>query len=150
MSRCLHFVPLRRFYDVLFVPLFCRPREKCGRFWKTTWLHNVDNIQQKDIKTFWNRIHSKTWRLVQGMTSRIQIRSFRSSFLPVLKIKQFRGFQNGRTSERRIPMRTTPAPSPSTTSARWIQAKKYLIFSIWKKKLPIFQTLNWKVVGYGT
>jgi hypothetical protein len=46
----LHFVPLRRFYDVLFVPLFCRPREKCGILWKTTWLHNVDNIRQKDIK----------------------------------------------------------------------------------------------------
>ncbi len=46
----LHFVPLRRLYDVLFVPLFCRPREKCGILWKTTWLHNVDNIRQKDIK----------------------------------------------------------------------------------------------------
>ncbi len=46
----LHFKPLWRFYDVLFVPLFCRPREKCGRLWKTTWLHNVDNIRQKDIK----------------------------------------------------------------------------------------------------
>ncbi len=46
----LHFVPLRRFYDVLFVPLFCHPREKCGILWKTTWLHNVDNIRQKDIK----------------------------------------------------------------------------------------------------
>ena len=49
----LHFVPLRRFYAVLFVPLFCRPREKCGTMWKTTWLHNVDNIRQKDIITFW-------------------------------------------------------------------------------------------------
>ena len=52
----LHFVPLRRFYAVLFVPLFCRPREKCGTMWKTTWLHNVDNIRQKDIKNlnkFW-------------------------------------------------------------------------------------------------
>ncbi len=47
----LHFVPLRRFYDVLFVPLFCRPRENCGRLWRTMWLHNVDNIRQKDIKT---------------------------------------------------------------------------------------------------
>jgi hypothetical protein len=46
----LHFVPLRRFYDVLFVPLFCLPRDKCGTLWKTTWLHNVDNIRQKDIK----------------------------------------------------------------------------------------------------
>ncbi len=46
----LHFVPLQRFYDILFVPLFCRPREKCGILWKTTWLHNVDNIRQKDIK----------------------------------------------------------------------------------------------------
>jgi hypothetical protein len=36
-------------YAVLFVPLFCRPREKCGILWKTTWLHNVDNIRQKDI-----------------------------------------------------------------------------------------------------
>ncbi len=36
-------------YDVLFVPLFCCPREKCGRLWKTTSLHNVDNIRQKDI-----------------------------------------------------------------------------------------------------
>ncbi len=27
----LHFVPLRRFYAVLFIPLFCCPREKCGR-----------------------------------------------------------------------------------------------------------------------
>jgi hypothetical protein len=26
----LLFVPLRRFYDVLSVPLFCRLREKCG------------------------------------------------------------------------------------------------------------------------
>ncbi len=48
----LHFVPLRRFYDVLFVPLFCLPREKCGTLWKMTWLHNVDNIRQKDIKYF--------------------------------------------------------------------------------------------------
>ena len=47
----LYFVPLRRFYDALFVPLFCRLREKCGILWKTTWLHNVDNIRQKDIKT---------------------------------------------------------------------------------------------------
>ncbi len=46
----LHFVPLRLFYAVLFVPLFCRPREECGRLWRTTWLHNVDNIWQKDIK----------------------------------------------------------------------------------------------------
>ncbi len=46
----LHFVPLRRFYAVLFIPLFCRPREKCGTLWKTTWLHNVANIRQKDIK----------------------------------------------------------------------------------------------------
>jgi hypothetical protein len=52
----LHFVPLRRFYDVLLVPLFCRPRETCGRLWKTTWLHNVDNIRQKDIKMFLNRV----------------------------------------------------------------------------------------------
>ncbi len=49
----LHFVPLRRFYAVLFVPLFCRLREKCGTLWKTTWLHNVDNIRQKDIKKFY-------------------------------------------------------------------------------------------------
>ncbi len=41
----LHFVPLRRFYAVLFVPLFCRLREKWG-----TWMHNVDNMRQKDIK----------------------------------------------------------------------------------------------------
>jgi hypothetical protein len=27
----LHFVPLRRFYAVVFIPLFCRPRDKCGR-----------------------------------------------------------------------------------------------------------------------
>ena len=47
----LHFVPLRRFYAVLFVPLFCRPRDKCGTMWKTTWLHNVDNIRRKDIKS---------------------------------------------------------------------------------------------------
>ncbi len=57
----LHFVPLRRFYAVLFIPLFCRLREKCGTLWKTTWLHNVDNIRQKDIKIllyFWpNEIH---------------------------------------------------------------------------------------------
>ncbi len=46
----LHFVPLRRFYAVFFIPLFCRLREKCGTLWKTTWLHNVDNIRQKDIK----------------------------------------------------------------------------------------------------
>ena len=46
----LHFVPLRRFYAVLFVPLFCRLREKCGTLWKMTWLHNVENIRQKDIK----------------------------------------------------------------------------------------------------
>jgi hypothetical protein len=46
----LHFVQLRRFYAVLFVPFFCRLREKCGTLWKTTWLHNVDNIRQKDIK----------------------------------------------------------------------------------------------------
>ncbi len=46
----LHFVPPRRFYAVLFVPFFCRPREKCGTLWKTIWLHNVDNIRQKDIK----------------------------------------------------------------------------------------------------
>jgi hypothetical protein len=26
----LLFVPLRRFYAVLFVPLFCRLRDKCG------------------------------------------------------------------------------------------------------------------------
>jgi hypothetical protein len=32
-----------------FVPLFCRQRDKCGILWKTTWLHNVDNIRQKDI-----------------------------------------------------------------------------------------------------
>ncbi len=50
----LHFVPLRRFYDALFVPLFCRPREKCGRLWKTTWLYNVDNLRQKDIKCLWS------------------------------------------------------------------------------------------------
>ncbi len=50
----LLFVPLRRFYDVLFVPLFFRPREKCGTMWKTTWRHNVDNIRQKDIK---NRVY---------------------------------------------------------------------------------------------
>ena len=48
----LLFVPLRRFYSVLFVPLFCPPREKCGTMWKTTWRHNVDNMRQKDIKTF--------------------------------------------------------------------------------------------------
>ena len=46
----LHFVPLRRFYAVLFVPLFCRLREKCGTLWKTMWLYNVDNKRQKDIK----------------------------------------------------------------------------------------------------
>ncbi len=46
----LHFVPLRRFYSVLFIPLFCRPREKCGTLWKTAWLHNIDNIRRKDIK----------------------------------------------------------------------------------------------------
>ncbi len=54
----LLFVPLRRFYDVIFVPLFCRPREKCGTMWKTTWRHNVDNIRQKDIK----KLLAKTWR----------------------------------------------------------------------------------------
>ncbi len=48
----LLFVPLRRFYSVLFVPLFCPPWEKCGTMWKTTWRHNVDNMRQKDIKTF--------------------------------------------------------------------------------------------------
>ena len=48
----LLFVPLQRFYSVLFVPLFCPPREKCGTMWKTTWRHNVDNMRQKDIKTF--------------------------------------------------------------------------------------------------
>ncbi len=46
----LHFVPLRRFYAILFVPLLWRPREKCGILWKMTWLHNVDNIRQKEIK----------------------------------------------------------------------------------------------------
>jgi hypothetical protein len=46
----LQFVPLRRFYSVLFIQLFCRPREKCGTLWKAAWLHNVDNIRQKDIK----------------------------------------------------------------------------------------------------
>ena len=28
-----------------------RSFEKCGRLWKAAWLHNVDNIQQKDIIT---------------------------------------------------------------------------------------------------
>ncbi len=50
----LLFVPLRRFYAVLFVLLFCRPRDKCGTLWKTIWLHNVHNIRQKDIKSFAN------------------------------------------------------------------------------------------------
>ena len=27
-----------------------RSFEICGRLWKAAWLHNVDNIQQKDIK----------------------------------------------------------------------------------------------------
>ncbi len=45
----------RRFFAVLFVPLFCRLREKCGTLWKTTWLHNVVNIWQKDIKHFMYR-----------------------------------------------------------------------------------------------
>ena len=27
----LLYVPLRRFYSVLYIPLFCRSREKCGR-----------------------------------------------------------------------------------------------------------------------
>jgi hypothetical protein len=48
----LYVVPLRRFYTVLFIPLFCRPREKCGILWKAAWLHNVDNIRQKDIKYY--------------------------------------------------------------------------------------------------
>ncbi len=47
----LHFVPLRQFYAVLFIPLFCRLREKWGTLWKMTWRHNVDNILQKDIIT---------------------------------------------------------------------------------------------------
>ncbi len=60
----LLFVPLRRFYAVLFVPLFCRPREKCGTMWKTTWRHNVDNIRQKDIKnkSIFVPILAGTWR----------------------------------------------------------------------------------------
>ncbi len=57
--RVLHFVPLRRFYAVLFVPLFCRLREKCGTLWKTTWLHNVHNIRQKDINYIEELAHNK-------------------------------------------------------------------------------------------
>ena len=57
----LHFLPLRRFYAVLFVPLFCRPREKCGTLWKTAWLHNVDNIRRKDIKNI-GYLHEILWK----------------------------------------------------------------------------------------
>jgi hypothetical protein len=46
----LHFVPLQRFYAVLFVPLFCLCERNAGHSEKTTLLHNVDNIGQKDIK----------------------------------------------------------------------------------------------------
>jgi hypothetical protein len=59
----LHFVPLRRFYAVLFIPLFCRLREKCGTLWKTTWLHNVDNIRQKDINIFKFFLLQLSWLL---------------------------------------------------------------------------------------
>ncbi len=45
------YISLRGFYTVLFIPLFCRPRAICGRLWKAAWLHNVDNILQKDIKS---------------------------------------------------------------------------------------------------
>ena len=34
--------------------------EKCGRLWKAVWLHNVDNIQQKDIK---NKLSGLSWGL---------------------------------------------------------------------------------------
>ncbi len=46
----LLFILLRRFYTVLFIPLFCRLRAKYMRLWKAAWLYNVDNIRQKDIK----------------------------------------------------------------------------------------------------
>jgi hypothetical protein len=39
-----------------FIPLFCRPREKCGTLWKAARLHNVDNIWQKDIKNFFSAV----------------------------------------------------------------------------------------------
>ncbi len=57
----LLFVPLWLFYAVLFVPLFCHLREKCGTLWKTIWLHNVDNIRQKDINIFKGPFTSLCW-----------------------------------------------------------------------------------------
>ncbi len=70
----LLFVPLRRFYTVLFIPLFCCQREKCGTLWKKTWLHNVDNIRQKDIKEYLSRA-------TYSLNSYVAVRKIGSLFL---------------------------------------------------------------------
>ncbi len=40
--------------------------QKCGRLWKMTWLHNVDNIRQKDIKTEFLGKYSFFWEKIFG------------------------------------------------------------------------------------
>ncbi len=75
----LLFVPLRRFYAVLFVPLFCRLRDKCGTLWKTTWLHNVDNIRQKDIKKIISSSFLNSGTLIVIFSIKVTPRSFKQS-----------------------------------------------------------------------
>ena len=74
-----------------------RSFEKCRRLWKAAWLHNVDNMRQKDIKIFlsfapvmrrfWTENKDESWRSLEFICFNLRLQ--KSQLSPADDVEYF-------------------------------------------------------------